>query len=69
MEGLLMQLGDLVEITSRGGVLHAGKVGVITDTCGPSMTMPYIIMAVTFPDGSNLAGITQTWVKVLNASR
>jgi hypothetical protein len=64
-----MQLGDLVEITSRGGVLHAGKVGVITDTCGPSMTMPYIIMAVTFSNGSTLAGITQSWVKVLNASR
>jgi hypothetical protein len=64
-----MQVGDLVEITSRGGVLHAGKVGVITDTCGPSMTMPYIIMAVTFSNGSTLAGITQSWVKVLNASR
>jgi len=61
-----MQVGDLVEITSRGGVLHAGKVGVITDTCGPSMTMPYMLMEVTFPNGSKLAGITQRWVKVLN---
>jgi hypothetical protein len=64
-----MQLGDLVEITSRAGVLHAGKVGVITDICGPSMTMSYIIMAVTFPNGSKLAGITHRWVKVLNANR
>ena len=64
-----MQLGDLVEITSRGGVLHAGKVGVITDTCGPSTHFPYMLVEVTFPDGSNLAGITQTWVKVLNESR
>ena len=64
-----MQIGDLVEITSRGGVLHAGKVGVITNTCGPSRTMCYVIMEVTFPNGSTLAGITQSWIKVLNASR
>jgi len=64
-----MQRGDLVEITSRGGKEHAGKVGVITNTHGPSIHMPYMLMAVTFPDGSELAGITQTWVKVLNESR
>ena len=64
-----MQVGDLVEITSRGGVLHAGKVGVITSTHGPSMHFPYMLVEVTFPDGSNLAGITQTWIKVLNESR
>ena len=64
-----MQVGDLVEITSRGGVLHAGKVGVITNTCGPSPTMSYMIMEVTFPNGGTLAGITQSWIKVLNGSR
>ena len=64
-----MQRGDLVEITSRGGVLHAGKVGVITNTCGPSPTMSYIIMEVTFPNGSTLAGITQSWIKVLSENR
>ena len=64
-----MQLGDLVEITPRAGNLHAGKVGVITDTHGPSIHMPCMFLAVTFPDGSELAGITQTWVKVLNERR
>ena len=64
-----MQRGDLVEITSRGGVLHAGKVGVITGTHGPSMHFPYMLMEITFPNGSKLAGITQRWVKVLNERR
>ena len=61
-----MHVGDLVEITSRGGVLHAGKVGVITSTSVTSIHFPYMLMAVTFPDGSSLTGITQRWVKVLN---
>jgi len=64
-----MQRGDLVEITNRAGKEHAGKVGVITDTHGPSMHMPYMFLAVTFPDGSELTGITQRWVKVLNERR
>ncbi len=64
-----MQLGDLVEILDRAGNDHAGKIGVITETHGPSMHVPYMLMSVTFPDGDKLAGITQTWVKVLNASR
>ena len=64
-----MQRGDLVEITSRGGVLHAGKIGVIVDAQGPSMMMPYMVLAVTCADGSQISGITQSWVKVLSASR
>ena len=63
-----MQCGDLVKILDRGGV-HAGKVGVVTNTHGPSIHMPCMFLAVTFPDGSELAGITQTWVKVLNERR
>ena len=64
-----MKVGDLVEITSRGGVLFAGKVGVITDVHDPTMMMPYMLLAVKCADGSDINGITQSWVKVLNESR
>jgi len=64
-----MQVGDLVEITPRAGKLHAGKMGVIIDIQGPTLHMSYVVLAVTFPDGSKLTGITQRWVKVLNESR
>ena len=64
-----MKIGDLVEITSRGGVLYAGKVGVITGAQAPSMMFPHMVLSVTCLDGNEIDGITQAWVKVLDESR
>ena len=64
-----MQVGELVEITHRGGVLYAGKVGVITEHYPASMSAPFEVLEVTFANGDCLNGITPRWIRVLSASR
>ena len=64
-----MKVGDLVQIRENADTAHAGNVGVVTETHGPSMHFPRIILEVTFPDGKKLSGITQSWARPLNESR
>ena len=64
-----MKVGDLVQIRENADTAYAGKVGVVTETHGPSMAFPRLILAVTFPDGDKLSGITQSWARALNETR
>jgi len=64
-----VQVGDLVEITRDAGRGFMGLAGVVTEVRDATVHMPYVVITVTLPGGDRLAGITPSWVKVLNERR